>query len=178
MPLFQQSQRYRIPNTANYYRQLAGELQKIPGTESEPRQSAPAFNFEATKSVSTVGLTVPALYDSVAPEFFHLLRVPIAEGREFGWQDDETAPRVAVLSETLVLRLFPHEDAVGRKVDFGESEQGKGLTVVGVVRDANFWKAQTQHPMAIYLPLMQVNVTVEPSCLDSDRSKAAGDRSC
>lgn len=114
----------------------------------------PIWSF--TKSVSTVEVKVAALYDSVAPEFFRLLRVPVAEGREFDWHDDETAPRVAILSESLASRLFPYEDAIGRRVDFGESEKGKGLTVVGVVRDANFWRPQSQLPMAIYLPLMQV----------------------
>ena len=74
-----------------------------------------------------------------------------------------------MLSENLALRLFPHEDAVGRKVDFGESETGKGLTVVGMVRDANFWRPQTQHPMAIYLPLIQPMLRLRPSCPDSDR---------
>ncbi len=34
-----------------------------------------------------------------------------------------------------------------------------------MVRDANFWRPQTQHPMAIYLPLMQVCYGCSPLAL-------------
>ncbi|HKW17047.1 MAG TPA: ADOP family duplicated permease [Terriglobales bacterium] len=166
MTLFRQSQRGQIPNTTNYYHQLAIQLLKNPSTESVSySQSGPAFNFEIPTSVSAAGVTVSALSDSVGPEFFHLLRVPLLAGREFGWQDDEMAPRVGILSDSLASRLFPHEDPIGRKVDFGQNASGQGLTIVGVVRDAGFWKPQTQHPMAIYLPLMQACSGCSPLAL-------------
>jgi predicted permease len=166
MTLFKQSQHGRIPNAASYYRKLASEFLKIPGTDSVSfSQSAPAFNFEIAESASTSGVTARTLYDSVAPEFFHLLRVPVLEGREFGWQNDETTTRVAILSESLASRLYPHENPIGKKVDFGESVSGKGLTIVGVVRDAGLWRPQTQHPMAIYVPLMQVCSGCSPLAL-------------
>jgi len=156
MTLFPQSHHVRIPNTAGYYRQLAGELQKIPGTEMVTySQSGPALGFEFPESVGTQEVTVSALHDSVGPQFFQLLRIPVLKGREFGWQDNETAPRVAILSNGLASRLFPGEDPIGKKVDFGSQSSGKGLTIVGVVRDADLWKPQTQRPMAIYLPVMQ-----------------------
>lgn len=166
MTLFPQSKLARPPDTATYYRQLASELQKIPGTESVSfAQSAPAFNFEFAYPVSTSGVEVPALTDSVAPDFFHLLRISVLKGRDFGWQDNERAPRTAILSENLASRLFPHEDPIGKLVNFGENANGKGLTVVGIVQDAGLWKPQTPHPMAIYLPLMQVCSGCSPVAL-------------
>jgi predicted permease len=166
MTLFPQSKLARPSDTATYYRQLASELQKIPGTKSVSfAQSAPAFNFEFAYPVSTSGVEVPALSDSVAPDFFHLLRISVLKGREFEWQDDERTPRAAILSENLASRLFPHEDPIGKMVNFGENASGKGLTVVGVVQDAGLWKPQTPHPMAIYLPLMQVCSGCSPLAL-------------
>jgi predicted permease len=166
MTLFRQSRQGRVSDTATYYRQLASELQKMPGTESVSfAQSAPALNFEFAYPVSTPGGEAPALSDSVAPEFFHLLRISVLEGREFGWQDNERMPRVAILSENLASRLFPREDPIGKVVNFGENASGKGLTVVGVVQDAGLWKPQTQHPTAIYLPLMQVCSGCSPLAL-------------
>ncbi len=166
MTLFPQSKLARPSDTATYYRQLASELQKIPGTESVSfAQSAPAFNFEFAYPVSTSGVEVPALSDSVAPDFFHLLRISVLKGREFEWQDNERTPRTAILSENLASRLFPHEDPIGKLVNFGENANGKGLTVVGIVQDAGLWKPQTPHPMAIYLPLMQVCSGCSPVAL-------------
>ncbi len=166
MTLFSQSARARIPNTAGYYRQLASELQSIPGTQGATySQSTPAFGFESALSVGTPEATVPALYDSVGPRFFELMGIPVLSGREFGWQDDETAPHVAILSENLASQLFPHENPIGRKVDFGTDLAGKGLTVVGVVGNAALWRPQTPNPRAIYLPLMQRCSPCDPLAL-------------
>jgi predicted permease len=166
MTLFPQSHHFRIPNIVGYYQQLAGELQKIPGTEMVTySQSGPALGFEFAESVGTQEVTVSALHDSVGPQFFQLLRIPVLKGREFEWQDNETAPRVAILSNNLASRLFPGEDPIGRKVDYGNKASGKGLTIVGVIRDADLWKPQTQHPMAIYLPLMQRCSPCDPQAL-------------
>jgi putative ABC transport system permease protein len=154
MTLFDQSKHHRLP--PSYYRQLKDELQKIPGTESVSYSGAGiALNFDIPEAVSASGSKVSASYEWVAPNFFHLLRIPVLEGREFGWHDDETTPRVVVLSSQLASRLFPHENPIGRKVDFGVEASGRGLTVVGVVQDAALWRPQTEYPMAIYLSLMQ-----------------------
>lgn len=166
MTLFKQSRQSRVTNTANYYMQLSSDLQRLPGVECVTfSQSAPALNLEAASPVSSANTTVHALFDSVAPTFFHLLRVPLLEGREFGWQDTETAPRVAILSAGLASRLFPNEDPIGKKVDFGESASSKGLTVIGIVPDANFWKPQANHPLSIYIPLLQVCSGCSPLAL-------------
>lgn len=166
MTLFPQSHHGRIPNTAGYYQQLAGELQKIPGTEMVTySQSGPAFGFEFPESVGTQEATVSALYDSVGPQFFQLMRIPVLKGREFGWQDNELAPRVAILSNSLASRLFPGEDPIGKKVDYGHQASGKGLSIIGVTRDADLWKPQTQRPMAIYLPLMQTCSPCDPQAV-------------
>ena len=166
MTLFPQSHHIRIPNTVSYYQQLAGELQKTPGTEMVTySQSGPALGFEIPESVGTQEVTVSALHDSVGPQFFQLMRIPVLKGREFGWRDNETAPRVAILSNSLASRLFPGEDPIGKRVDYGNQASGKGLTIVGVIRDADLWKPQTQHPMAIYLPVMQNCSPCDPQAL-------------
>ena len=166
MTLFSQSHHGRIPNTAGYYQQLAGELQKIPGTEMVTySQSGPALGFEFAESVGTQEVAVSALHDSVGPQFFQLLRIPVLKGREFGWQDNEKAPRVAILSNSLASRLFAGEDPIGKKIDYGHQACGKGLTIVGVIRDADLWKPQTQRPMAIYLPLMQTCSPCDPQAI-------------
>ena len=166
MTLFRQSAHSHLSNATQYYRQLTNELRKIPGVEGiSYSQSTPAFGFEFTESVGTKEKTIPALYDSVGPQFFQLMGIPIMQGREFSWEDDEAAPHVAILSENLATQLFRHENPIGRKVDFGVQEAGKGFTVIGVIRDANLWRPQSKYPMAIYLPLMQRCSPCDPLAL-------------
>ena len=76
-------------------------------------------------------------------------------GREFDWRDDERAPRVAVISESLARALFQNQNPIGRAIDVGSEPEHKGLTIVGVVNSASLWKFDSREPLAIYHALMQ-----------------------
>jgi len=58
-----------------------------------------------------------------------------------------------ILSESASRRLFPDGDAIGKRVDFGDS---KNLEIVGVVNSASLWMAQSREPLAAYLAVLQM----------------------
>src|SRR5882762_3698124 len=89
-------------------------------------------------------------------------------GREFDWRDNETAQRVAIISESLSRSLFPSGSPIGKRIDFGDR---KGLEIVGVVKSASLWMPQSREPMAVYVALMQMP-TYNSSSIDI---RAAGD---
>lgn len=74
-------------------------------------------------------------------------------GREFSWRDDERAPRVAILSESLAKKLFPNENPLGKMIEVGVKRSP--MQVAGVVNSASLWRVQSHKPMAVYLPLTQ-----------------------
>ena len=54
--------------------------------------------------------------DNVGSEYFTTLRMPLVAGRGFAATDDERAPRVAVINETLAKRLSPDGNAIGQTI--------------------------------------------------------------
>ena len=90
-------------------------------------------------STPHAGLTV--LKQDVSADFFHTLRTPMLQGREFGRQDQPDSPRVAIVNEALALRLWAAGDAVGRTAIVG----GKPYQIVGVAADM-------QPPNAVHAP--------------------------
>ncbi len=74
----------------------------------------------------------------ISPRYFETLRVPLVRGRDFSAADAFDAPRVAIVNETLARRLWPGEDAIGKRLRVA-SANAKQLEpwreVVGVVRD-------------------------------------------
>lgn len=142
-----------------YYRQLAENLTQIPGIEAVSySQLGPATreDFLQPVSVSASALApVEAAQELVGPAFFDLIGMRLLHGRDFAWRDDEDAPRVAILSESLAQRLFPAQDPIGRTIDAGAHPEHKGVTVVGVVGSASLWKIRSREPLGVYLPLMQ-----------------------
>jgi predicted permease len=108
--------------------------------------------------------------DVVGPGFFQMIGMRVLAGREFDWRDDEKAPLVAIISESLARRLFPGRDAVGQRVNVNPGVNQKQMVIVGVVNSASLWRIQSREPAAIYIPLLQVGPT--GSTLDI---RAAGD---
>ncbi len=73
-------------------------------------------------------------YASVSPEFFQVFNVPILRGRNFTANEALDRSRVAIITETLAHRLFPHGDAIGQTVRVPKSPD---VRVVGIARDIN-----------------------------------------
>ena len=73
----------------------------------------------------------------VTPDYFATLGIPLLRGRTFGAADRDSTPLVVVITETMARRYWPNDDAVGRRIRFGDAT-GVEATVVGVVGTARF----------------------------------------
>jgi len=94
---------------------------------------------------------------AVSPGYFATMGVPLLRGREFTDRDDDNGTPVAIVSRSIA-RLFPSEDAIGRRVTLqSEPKPDDWLTVVGIVEDVRqVGLAQPPHA-AIYRPYRQVS---------------------
>ena len=70
----------------------------------------------------------------VTPDFFRTLGVPLHSGRAFDGQDSTRSPRVIVVNEAFVRKVFPDENPLGRRI-LGGPDGSNVLTIVGVVGD-------------------------------------------
>ncbi len=165
MLLFPQAGHRSALNSVAYYRQLAGEMKRLPGVESASfSANGPASEFEFLEEVygSLTGAPVQAIPDFVGPDFFHVAGMHLLNGREFSWQDDEHSPPVAIISQSLAERLFGHADPIGRTVYLGPHAHAAPMKIVGVVNSASLWKVESVHPMAIYQPIVENFADADP----------------
>jgi len=157
--LFPQAGREKIPDRITYYRELADKLSLLRGVELVSySHMGPVLPYEYKRPVvltSVSPTSVDAVEDWVGPGFFRVLGMRVLQGREFTWRDDERAPRVAVISESLARRLSPGASPLGRTIQISSIAEHEDIEVVGVVNSASLWKIQSHQPMAFYLPLMQ-----------------------
>lgn len=85
------------------------------------------------------------------PGFFHVLGIPILEGRDFTERDDEKAPLAIIVNETFARRFLHGMYPVGRKLQL----EGDPATIVGVVKDVKY-HSLTEGPIPyFYLPFRQ-----------------------
>ena len=95
---------------------------------------------------------VPIQLADVDAGYFSVLRMPIVRGRPFAASDDERAPNVAVINETLARRAWPEGDAIGSTFEF----RGERVTVVGIARDAKYADLGPETPSFAYFPISQL----------------------
>jgi predicted permease len=122
------------------------------------------------------GQVPPTVFDNyVTPGYFETLRIPIKRGRTFNDSDNESAPKVAVINETMAKKFWPNRDAVGRRFKSKDNEQKwADIEVIGIVQDSKY-KGIVEDPMPFlyrplaqdYVPLrnIQVRTSVPPESL-------------
>ena len=95
----------------------------------------------------------------ISPSYIQTMGIPLVRGRAFTAQDDSAAIPVAIVSRALAARLWPNEDAVGKRLlrPLAGSPTPTAVTVVGLVgntMDAGFNAPAGE---AVYVPYSQVS---------------------
>jgi len=91
---------------------------------------------------------------SISPEYFRAAGTALLAGRDFTWQDDKNAPRVAVINREFARKIFGSvTNAMGR---YYKMPDGKRIRVVGIVEDGKYSLDLTDPlPAAMFLPILQ-----------------------
>ena len=91
-------------------------------------------------------------YNAVGPGHFDTLQIQLLRGREFAESDTPEGARVCIVNQHLAERLWPGEDAVGKRLRIGE---GRPREVVAVAKNGRYRSiGETPKPF-LYFPLAQ-----------------------
>ena len=149
-----------------FYEQLVERLDALPGVESAAAGSSLLLSrLPASASISIAGRqplaanaqNIPVPYDSVTPEYFATLQIPLRRGRMFTRADGPQSQQVVMVNETFVRRFFPGEDPLGRRVTFEDPSQSgtRWQTIVGVVADTKRGGFEREPWAETYFPMRQ-----------------------
>ena len=90
----------------------------------------------------------------VTPDYFRVLETPLLKGRFFTEADTADAPGVVIINQAMAKKYWPGEDAVGKRINFDDSDPAKikWITVVGVVADIRHRGLDVEAKPEYYLP--------------------------
>ncbi len=162
----------RTPEQVNaFYREAVRRMSELPGVERvaigtvvpwRDAGSYPEFEFSPDGHVPARGEESPrARFRSVSPGFFAALGVPLLEGRDFTDADRKGSEMVVIVSQTLALRMFPHQDALNRRILWTDpvmkfiDVSAAPRRIVGVVADMDDERVAPGPAMTIYHPVEQ-----------------------
>ena len=88
---------------------------------------------------------------TVPPGYFKLMGIPLLEGRDFTYRDEQGKPLVIIVNATFARRFFRGADPIGRKVRVGRALG----TVIGLVKDSKYGTPIEAPLPFFYLPFDQ-----------------------
>jgi predicted permease len=131
-----------------------GATSNLPFTDSDSRQGITVDGFERRAGDSPVR----AHTRSVTPGYFSAAGIVLREGRLLGPADDERAPLVAVVNETMARRYWLGQSAIGKRIRLNAPGESPWREVVGVVRDVKHWGLDRDVSPEMYMPHEQLPV--------------------
>jgi predicted permease len=92
----------------------------------------------------------------IGENYFHILNIPLLEGRNFVETDSENTPSVIIINEQMAKIFWPGQKAVGKRLKlFGDREYRE---VVAVCKNSKLLSVTEDPSPMIYLPLKQFYV--------------------
>jgi predicted permease len=156
------------PPQREFYTRLLQKIEALPGVQSAGLTiSLPPHLLSMTDNFMIEGQVLPPNQSAplgpllfVNETYFSTLGAPLVRGRFFSERDDDKAPEVVIINETLAKQFFPGTDPVGRRLKNGGPERPIGpnnnwLTIVGVVGDINYSGLDAPREPAVYYPFRQ-----------------------
>ncbi|HTW46763.1 MAG TPA: ABC transporter permease [Acidobacteriaceae bacterium] len=149
---------------AAFASELMTRVQARPGMhDAAIAAPLPILDTAVTLPFSIVGNPPPAEgnadtanYVSASPEYFGVMSISLVRGRLFSADDSASTPPVAVISQSLAQRYFPHQDPIGRRMVFGfPPASNVSREIVGVVSDVHDVSLAKAPGPLMYVPFAQ-----------------------
>ena len=166
---------YSVQRSKIFYRRLADDLAATPGVQSvglaaerileddEWDSSVAAEGFNASPDKS------PEPYmNSISPNYFATLGVPVLQGRDFTIKDTltvphghnadgspDTSPATVIINESFARKYFAGRSPLGLHLGFGSDPGTKtDMEIIGVVKDIKYTSLRDEIPVQAYIPYM------------------------
>lgn len=96
-----------------------------------------------------------AAFNSVSPDYFKTLEIPLLRGRVFDLHDDANTPPVAIVNRVFMLQYFSRTDPIGKQIVVDDGLTRVFRQVVGVVADVRQNSLDEAAAPEIFVPYTQ-----------------------
>ena len=150
---------YDVPHIREFQDQLVERLQGLGDVESAVWTRGVPFSYRLPAAVpiavegfvSGRGEQPTVEYNEVGPGYLATMGIPLLSGRDLTRADNEAAPLVAVVNQTMAERFWRGADPVGERFQV----DGRWLQVVGMAKNSKYQSIREAPKPYFYTPLRQ-----------------------
>jgi predicted permease len=149
----------------SFYREMGERLRHLPGTTSVSfERMTPLTGRQWDEDFPDInGTTHDTFVNSVAPDYFSTMRIPLLAGRDFTWNDTPATGMKVILNQTAARQLFPGTSPLGRTIRMEEGKKINVYQVIGIAGDAKYSEIRSAPPAVAYYALSQFEMDRSPS---------------
>lgn len=159
---------YLPHDTPALHQLLIERLSAIPGVRSVALSATPPISPGSWSSNIIPSGYTPApkedmfsILNRVSGQYFETAGIPIIAGRPITPADTASSLKVAVVSESIAKKYYPHGDAIGRDLTIGIDSVKGPWQIVGIARDTKPGDPRNTDPVSMtYIPLAQIDLFV------------------
>ena len=177
------SAKYKEPEQQrHFFDELLRRVSGLPGVTSAALvQNPPLGNYDGRAMLPEGRADIPQNLLSpqtymVTSDYLRTMGIPLLQGRGFTDADNESSPLVAIVSQSLASRIFPGQEAIGRKLQLLSDKKVDGKypfrTIVGVVGDVHHLGPDEGVALGLYIPFRQLPVTWMTLVVDCESPRA------
>ena len=153
---------YDETRTKTFYHDLEASVRAMPGVQSASLAfSVPMGNTQDGSVIyvegqpPTPGQAPPiVLCNHVDEPYFDTMRVPLLRGRAFREADNDKAPLVAIVNQTMAQQFWPNQDPIGKRFSL-KSATGPFTEIVGLAADGKYIFIGFDNKPYFFVPLAQ-----------------------
>jgi predicted permease len=142
-----------------FFDQVIDRLRSLPGVQGAALAQGAPLTGGFARSVFPEGADtttrdrILVQVNTVTPGYFSTIGIPLLRGRDFRSSDDEKAPKVVVVNQTMADEFWKGQDPIGKRFKFfGDADY---TTIIGVAKNSKYNGVAEQPIPFIYQPLKQ-----------------------
>jgi predicted permease len=151
---------YKDERLLQFYQQLFARLDQLPNVRAATFGTVALIandnwfdDILLPGEIEETAVEHNTMRQTVRENYFATMEIPFLRGRGFTRQDDQRAPKVAIVSQTFARKFFPNDDVLGKRVTVINSK--RELEIIGVVADTKYMSQREEIQPLLYTPWQQ-----------------------
>ena len=133
------------PKQLAFQQQLFSRVRGLPGVQEvaavttvpmSSKGNTSRFDLEGHPK-SGGGQEYEANTPTVSQNYFSVMGIPLRAGRFFNSQDHDKSTHVVIVNQAMADMVFPHQDPIGKRINFTYTNEPHYVQIVGVVGNEN-----------------------------------------